>query len=39
LLWLVNFVAVVPMGLFMAHHERVSLRKLSQETEKEEAGQ
>jgi len=37
LLWLVNFMAVVPMGLLMAHRERISLRKLSEESEKEEA--
>ena len=37
LLWLVNFMAVVPVGLFLAHHERISLRRLSEETEKEGA--
>jgi len=36
MLWLVTFVAVVPVGLFLAHRERLSLRKLSQETEKAE---
>jgi len=33
LLWLVTFVAVVPVGLLLAHRERISLRKLSEETE------
>jgi glycosyltransferase 2 family protein len=32
LLWLVTFVAVVPAGLFLAHRERLSLRKLSDES-------
>jgi uncharacterized protein (TIRG00374 family) len=32
LLWLVTFVAVVPVGLFLAHRERLSLRKLSEES-------
>src|ERR1035437_4394890 len=32
MLWLVTFVAVVPVGLLLAHHERLSLRKLSEET-------
>jgi uncharacterized protein (TIRG00374 family) len=32
LLWLVCFVAVVPLGLALAHHERLSLRKLSKES-------
>lgn len=32
MLWLVTFVAVVPVGLFLAHRERLSLRELSQET-------
>lgn len=32
MLWLVTFVAVVPVGLFLAHHERLSLRKLSEES-------
>jgi glycosyltransferase 2 family protein len=36
MLWLVTFVAVVPVGLFLAHREHLSLRKLSQETEKAE---
>jgi uncharacterized protein (TIRG00374 family) len=29
LLWLVTFAAVIPVGLALAHHERLSLRKLS----------
>jgi uncharacterized membrane protein YbhN (UPF0104 family) len=32
LLWLVTFAAVVPVGLLLAHHERLSLRKLSVES-------
>lgn len=32
MLWLVTFVAVVPMGLLLAHRERLSLRKLSAES-------
>ncbi len=37
LLWLATFVSVVPAGLLLAHRERLSLRKLSEETEQEEA--
>ncbi len=33
LLWLVTFVSVTPAGLFLAHREHVSLRKLSVESE------
>jgi glycosyltransferase 2 family protein len=36
MLWLVTFVAVVPVGLLLAHLERLSLRKLSEETEQAE---
>jgi glycosyltransferase 2 family protein len=36
MLWLVTFVAVAPVGLFLSHHERLSLRKLSAETEQAE---
>ncbi len=36
LLWLVTFAAVVPAGLALAHHERLSLRKLSEESHKAE---
>jgi hypothetical protein len=36
MLWLVTFVAVVPIGLVLAHRERLSLRKLSEETQQEE---
>jgi hypothetical protein len=32
LLWLVTFAAVVPVGLVLAHRERLSLRKLSVES-------
>jgi len=41
LLWLVTFAAVVPVGLLLSHHERLSLRKLSEEShhaEEEEMG-
>ncbi len=36
LLWLVTFAAVVPSGLILAHHERLSLRKLSKESHRAE---
>lgn len=36
LLWLVTFVAVVPLGLALAHRERLSLRELTKETEQAE---
>ena len=36
LLWLVTFAAVVPVGLLLAHHERLSLRKLSVESHQAE---
>lgn len=36
LLWLVTFMAVIPLGLFLAHREHLSLRKLSQETQQTE---
>jgi glycosyltransferase 2 family protein len=32
MLWLVTFVAVVPLGLLLAHRERLSLRELSAES-------
>jgi uncharacterized protein (TIRG00374 family) len=32
MLWLVTFAAVVPVGLLLSHHERLSLRKLSAES-------
>jgi hypothetical protein len=37
MLWLVTFVAVVPLGLFLAHRERLSLRKISEATAQAEA--
>jgi glycosyltransferase 2 family protein len=37
MLWLVTFVSVIPLGLLLARHEHLSLRKLSQESHKEEA--
>ncbi|HYM74608.1 MAG TPA: lysylphosphatidylglycerol synthase transmembrane domain-containing protein [Candidatus Dormibacteraeota bacterium] len=36
LLWLVTFAAVVPVGLLLAHRERLSLRKLSVESHQAE---
>jgi uncharacterized protein (TIRG00374 family) len=36
LLWLVTFAAVVPVGLVLAHQERLSLRKLSLESHQSE---
>jgi glycosyltransferase 2 family protein len=36
LLWLVTFAAVVPIGLLLAHRERLSLRKLSVEAHRAE---
>jgi glycosyltransferase 2 family protein len=33
MLWLVTFVAVVPLGLLLAHRERLSLRQLSTESQ------
>jgi len=36
LLWLVTFAAVVPLGLILAHRERLSLRKLSKESHQAE---
>ena len=32
MLWLVTFVSIVPLGLMLAHFERLSLRKLSAES-------
>lgn len=36
LLWLVTFAAVAPLGLILAHHERLSLLKLSRESHRAE---
>lgn len=36
LLWLVTFMACIPVGLFFAHRQHLSLRKLSAESHKEE---
>jgi glycosyltransferase 2 family protein len=38
LLWLVTFAAVVPVGLILAHREHLSLRKLSEESHRQEQG-
>lgn len=37
LLWMVTFMSVIPWGLFLAHRERLSLRKLSEESHEQEA--
>ncbi|HEY3927633.1 MAG TPA: lysylphosphatidylglycerol synthase transmembrane domain-containing protein [Candidatus Koribacter sp.] len=36
MLWIVTFVSVTPMGLFLAHREKLSLTRLSSESQKEE---
>jgi uncharacterized protein (TIRG00374 family) len=36
LLWIVTFMSVIPLGLILAHRERLSLRKLSQESHVQE---
>jgi uncharacterized protein (TIRG00374 family) len=36
MLWLVTFVAVVPVGLFLAHREQLSIRALSKQSRQEE---
>jgi uncharacterized membrane protein YbhN (UPF0104 family) len=36
LLWLVTFMSCVPVGLVLAHHEHLSLRKLSEQSAQEE---
>jgi len=36
LLWLATFVSVIPVGLVLAHFERLSLRELSQESSQQE---
>lgn len=35
MLWLVTFMSVIPAGLFLAHREHVSLRRLEAESERE----
>jgi glycosyltransferase 2 family protein len=37
LLWLVTFMSVIPIGLILAHFEHVSLRRLTEESQKAEA--
>jgi uncharacterized protein (TIRG00374 family) len=37
LLWIVTFMAVIPVGLVLAHREHLSLRKISHEAQAEEA--
>jgi hypothetical protein len=36
LLWLVTFMSVIPVGLLLAHRQRLSLRELSQESQQAE---
>ncbi len=36
MLWLVTFMAIAPLGLFLAHRERVSLRKVEEESHVED---
>ena len=36
LLWMVTFMTVIPTGLALAHRERLSLRKLSKESQEQE---
>lgn len=36
MLWLVTFMAIIPVGLLLAHNERLSLRKLSEESHQAE---
>jgi glycosyltransferase 2 family protein len=36
LLWMVTFMAVIPLGLVLAHRERLSLRRLSKESHTQE---
>jgi glycosyltransferase 2 family protein len=36
MLWLVTFVAIVPIGLVLAHRERLSFREMSEESHKQE---
>lgn len=36
LLWMVTFMTVIPTGLALAHRERLSIRKLSQDSQTEE---
>src|ERR1035438_10263889 len=38
MLWLVTFCSVIPVGLLLSHHERLSLRKLSEESAQAEEG-
>jgi uncharacterized protein (TIRG00374 family) len=39
LLWLVTFMSVIPAGLFLAHHQRLSLRELSEESQQAESNE
>ena len=36
LLWMVTFMSVIPLGLTLAHRERLSLRRLSEESQTQE---
>jgi hypothetical protein len=37
LIWLCTFMSVIPMGLLLAHRERLSLRAVAEAEEKAEA--
>ena len=39
LLWLVTFMACIPVGVGLAHREHLSLRKISKESRREEEGE
>lgn len=39
LLWMVTFMSVIPLGLSLAHRERLSLRRLSKESEQQDPAQ
>ncbi len=36
LLWLVTFMAVIPVGLALSHHEHLSIRRLTEETQEQQ---
>jgi len=36
LLWMVTFMSIIPLGLVLAHRERLSIRRLSKESQVKE---
>jgi len=38
MLWLVTFMSVIPVGLFLAHREQLSLTRIEKESEEEVSG-